>query len=131
MGPDMTAQPTRPATGPEPTDPAGSPAPSDVPTATAPAPDDGARESPPAAPAHPPRPRPPPRGAGARGPPPPPPAPGFWPRLGNPPRSPLWLGFGASVVLLVGSVGGGGTLIHDPILTNTPLGFWRYGHGKE
>lgn len=114
MGPDMTAQPTRPATGPEPTDPAGSPVPSDVPTATALAPDDGQRESPPAA------------GRGA-----PRPAPGLWSRLGNPPRKPLCLGFAASVVLLVGGVGAGGTLIHDPILTNGPLGFWRYGHGKE
>lgn len=114
MGPDMTAQPTRPATGPEPTDPAGSPVPSDVPTATALAPDDGRRGSPPAA------------GTGA-----PSPSPGLWSRLGNPPRKPLWLGFTASVTLLVGGVGAGGTLIHDPILTNGPLGFWRFGHGKE
>jgi alpha-1,6-mannosyltransferase len=41
------------------------------------------------------------------------------------------MGFAASVLLLVGGTGGGGTLIHDPILTNSALGFWRYGHGKE
>ncbi|WP_246394086.1 polyprenol phosphomannose-dependent alpha 1,6 mannosyltransferase MptB [Pseudonocardia pini] len=57
--------------------------------------------------------------------------PGLWSRLGNPPRGPLWLGFAAAVLLFVGGTGGGGTLIHDPILTNSPLGFWRYGHGRE
>ncbi|MCF7548336.1 polyprenol phosphomannose-dependent alpha 1,6 mannosyltransferase MptB [Pseudonocardia sp. WMMC193] len=57
--------------------------------------------------------------------------PGLRARLGNPPPGPLWLGFGASVLLLVGGTGGGGTLIHDPILTNSALGFWRYGHGRE
>ena len=33
--------------------------------------------------------------------------------------------------MLVGGFGGGGILVRDPILTNSPLGFWRYGHGRE
>ncbi|MCW0213255.1 MAG: polyprenol phosphomannose-dependent alpha 1,6 mannosyltransferase MptB [Pseudonocardia sp.] len=52
-------------------------------------------------------------------------------RMGDPPRKPLFLGLAASVLLLVGGFGGGGILRHDPILTNSPLGFWRYGHGSE
>ncbi|GAA1837321.1 polyprenol phosphomannose-dependent alpha 1,6 mannosyltransferase MptB [Pseudonocardia ailaonensis] len=99
----MTAQPTRPAAGPESTAPADSPLSADAapPLATAlPEPESPVR-------------------------------PGLWERLGDPPRKPLWTGFAGSVILLVGGVGGGGTLIHDPVLTNTALGFWRYGHGRE
>ncbi|MFB9741269.1 polyprenol phosphomannose-dependent alpha 1,6 mannosyltransferase MptB [Pseudonocardia sulfidoxydans] len=52
-------------------------------------------------------------------------------RFGNPPRGPLLLGLGASLLMLVGGFGAGGTLIRDPWLTNSPVGFWRYGHGSE
>ncbi|MDN5857231.1 MAG: polyprenol phosphomannose-dependent alpha 1,6 mannosyltransferase MptB [Pseudonocardia sp.] len=52
-------------------------------------------------------------------------------RFGQPPRGPLLLGLGASVMMLVGSFGAGGVLLHDPILSNSPLGFWRYGHGHQ
>jgi len=52
-------------------------------------------------------------------------------RLGGPPRTPLLLGLVASVLLLVGGLGAGGVLVHDPVLTNSALGFWRYGHGRE
>lgn len=50
-------------------------------------------------------------------------------RLGSPPRGPLLLGLLASVMLLVGGFGAGGVLVRDPLLTNSALGFWRYGHG--
>jgi len=104
MGDDMTAQPTRPAAGAESTDPVDLPAPADAPVPSVPEADpDSTRAT----------------------------GPGFRARLGDPPRGPLWLGFGAAVLLLIGGTGGGGTLIHDPILTNSPLGFWRYGHGHE
>lgn len=52
-------------------------------------------------------------------------------RLGGPPRLPLLLGFAAAVMLVLGGFGAGGVLVHDPVLTNSPLGFWRYGHGRE
>ncbi len=52
-------------------------------------------------------------------------------RLGRPSRGPLLLGFVASVMMLLGSFGAGGVLVRDPILTNSPLGFWRYGHGYQ
>ncbi|MGE3287963.1 MAG: polyprenol phosphomannose-dependent alpha 1,6 mannosyltransferase MptB [Pseudonocardia sp.] len=52
-------------------------------------------------------------------------------RLGAPPRTPLLLGLIAAVLLVVGGYGAGGTLVTDPLLTNTALGFWRYGHGRE
>lgn len=52
-------------------------------------------------------------------------------RFGNPPRGPLLMGLGASLLMLVGGFGAGGTLIRDPWLTNSPIGFWRYGHGSE
>ncbi|MDF3051835.1 MAG: hypothetical protein K0R87_3473 [Pseudonocardia sp.] len=52
-------------------------------------------------------------------------------RFGNPPRGPLLLGLAASLLMVIGGFGGGGILIRDPILTNSALGFWRYGHGQE
>ena len=52
-------------------------------------------------------------------------------RFGAPPRGPLLTGLVASLLLLIGGFGGGGILVRDPILTNSPLGFWRYGHGRE
>jgi alpha-1,6-mannosyltransferase len=52
-------------------------------------------------------------------------------RLGGPPRLPLLLGLAASVLLVLGGFGAGGVLVHDPLLTNSALGFWRYGHGRE
>jgi alpha-1,6-mannosyltransferase len=56
---------------------------------------------------------------------------GWRARLGDPPRGPLLLGLAASLLMLVGGVGAGGVLVHDPLLTNTALGFWRYGHGRD
>ncbi|GAA3077607.1 polyprenol phosphomannose-dependent alpha 1,6 mannosyltransferase MptB [Pseudonocardia yunnanensis] len=52
-------------------------------------------------------------------------------RLGNPPRRPLLLGLAGSVMMVIGGYGAGGVLVRDPLLTNSPLGFWRYGHGRE
>ena len=52
-------------------------------------------------------------------------------RFGNPPRRPLLLGLLASVMLLVGGFGAGGVLVRDPIMTNSAIGFWRYGHGHD
>src|SRR5690606_17477828 len=43
----------------------------------------------------------------------------------------LLMGFAAALMLLIGGFGAGGALVHDPILTNSPLGFWRYGHGRD
>jgi alpha-1,6-mannosyltransferase len=33
--------------------------------------------------------------------------------------------------MVIGGFGAGGVLIHDPLLSNSPLGFWRYGHGSQ
>jgi alpha-1,6-mannosyltransferase len=52
-------------------------------------------------------------------------------RFGAPPRGPLLTGLAASLLMMIGGFGGGGILLRDPILTNSPLGFWRYGHGHE
>ncbi|WP_308259260.1 polyprenol phosphomannose-dependent alpha 1,6 mannosyltransferase MptB [Pseudonocardia sp. H11422] len=52
-------------------------------------------------------------------------------RLGAPPRGPLLLGLCASLLMVVGAFGAGGILVRDPLLTNSALGFWRYGHGRE
>ncbi|WP_246632516.1 polyprenol phosphomannose-dependent alpha 1,6 mannosyltransferase MptB [Pseudonocardia nigra] len=52
-------------------------------------------------------------------------------RLGAPPRGPLLLGLTASLLMVIGAFGAGGVLVRDPILSNSPLGFWRYGHGRE
>jgi alpha-1,6-mannosyltransferase len=52
-------------------------------------------------------------------------------QLGHPASRPLLLGLTAALMLLIGGFGAGGVLVHDPVLTNSPLGFWRYGHGRE
>ncbi len=52
-------------------------------------------------------------------------------RLGDPPRGPLLLGLSASLLMVVGGFGAGGILVRDPLMSNSPLGFWRYGHGRE
>jgi alpha-1,6-mannosyltransferase len=52
-------------------------------------------------------------------------------RLGHPPRGPLLMGLAAALMMVIGGFGAGGVLVHDPLLTNSPLGFWRYGHGRE
>ncbi|MBW0115920.1 polyprenol phosphomannose-dependent alpha 1,6 mannosyltransferase MptB [Pseudonocardia sp. KRD-169] len=52
-------------------------------------------------------------------------------RLGDPPRGPLVLGVVASLLMVVGGFGAAGVLVDDPLLTNSPVGFWRYGHGRE
>ncbi|MDR7303105.1 alpha-1,6-mannosyltransferase [Haloactinomyces albus] len=40
------------------------------------------------------------------------------------------LGTIGTVLVLLGSIGAGGTLVHDPILGSGPLSAFRYGHGK-
>jgi alpha-1,6-mannosyltransferase len=52
-------------------------------------------------------------------------------RLGRPSVRTLALGFAGSVLMLVGGFGSGGTLLRDPILGNSALSFWRYGHGSQ
>jgi alpha-1,6-mannosyltransferase len=41
------------------------------------------------------------------------------------------MGLAAAVLMVIGGFGAGGVLVHDPVLTNSALGFWRYGHGRE
>ncbi|TDC95156.1 hypothetical protein E1161_05905 [Saccharopolyspora aridisoli] len=41
------------------------------------------------------------------------------------------LGSIGSVLLLAGSVGAAGTLIHDPVLGDGPMSVLRYGHGRD
>ncbi len=52
-------------------------------------------------------------------------------RLGRPPRRPLLQGLLGAVMLLIGGFGAGGVLIRDPLMTNSTIGFWRYGHGHD
>src|SRR4051794_4246274 len=52
-------------------------------------------------------------------------------RFGNPPRGPLLTGLVGALLMVVGGFGAGGILVRDPVLTNSALGFWRYGHGRE
>jgi alpha-1,6-mannosyltransferase len=52
-------------------------------------------------------------------------------RLGHPPRRPLLMGLAASLMLVIGGFGAGGVLVRDPVLSNSALGFWRYGHGHQ
>ena len=40
------------------------------------------------------------------------------------------LGTFGSLLILIGALGAGGILVHDPILGNGPLSFIRYGHGQ-
>lgn len=59
------------------------------------------------------------------------PEPTIWRRLGSPQRTPLLVGLAGSVLVALGSFGGGGVLVEDPVLTDTALGMWRYGHGRD
>ncbi len=34
-------------------------------------------------------------------------------------------------MMVVGAFGAGGVLVRDPLLTNSVIGFWRYGHGRD
>jgi alpha-1,6-mannosyltransferase len=52
-------------------------------------------------------------------------------RFGHPPRGPLLMGLAGSLLMLLGGFGAGGILVRDPLLTNSALGFWRFGHGRE
>ena len=52
-------------------------------------------------------------------------------RFGSPPRRPLLQGLVGGVLMLIGGLGSGGVLITDPLLSDGPLGFWRYGHGHD
>lgn len=52
-------------------------------------------------------------------------------RFGSPPREPLLHGLLAAVMLLLGGFGAGGVLVRDPLMTDSVLGFWRYGHGHD
>ncbi|MBW0097094.1 polyprenol phosphomannose-dependent alpha 1,6 mannosyltransferase MptB [Pseudonocardia sp. KRD-184] len=58
-------------------------------------------------------------------------APRWHARFGGPPRRTVLLGLTGSVLLVLGGLGAGGVLVRDPVLTNSVLGFWRYGHGRE
>lgn len=57
--------------------------------------------------------------------------PTIWARLGSPQRTPLLLGLLGTALIAIGGAGGGGVLVEDPFLTNTALGVWRYGHGRD
>ncbi len=59
------------------------------------------------------------------------PAPSWRAWFGDPPRGPLLLGLAASLMMVLGGFGAGGVLVRDPLLSNSVLGFWRYGHGRE
>lgn len=56
----------------------------------------------------------------------------FWPPggLGSLPLRTIALGTIGSVLLLLGSIGGAGVLVYDPVLGSGPLSALRYGHGK-
>jgi len=56
---------------------------------------------------------------------------GWRARLAEPPVGPLLLGLTASLLMVLGGFGAGGVLVRDPLLSNSALGFWRYGHGRE
>jgi alpha-1,6-mannosyltransferase len=40
-------------------------------------------------------------------------------------------GTAGSVAILIGTLGAGGDLIHDPVLGNSPFSWLRYGHGQQ
>jgi alpha-1,6-mannosyltransferase len=46
-------------------------------------------------------------------------------------RRTLVQGTVGSIAILVGSLGTGGDLVHDPILGNSPFSWIRYGHGQQ
>lgn len=46
------------------------------------------------------------------------------------PRPLIWLGLASSVLIAAGACGAGATLLHDPLLSGTPLDGWRRGTGK-
>lgn len=52
-------------------------------------------------------------------------------RFGHPPRGPLLMGLTAAVMLVIGGFGAGGVLVRDPLMTDSSVGFWRYGHGHD
>lgn len=54
---------------------------------------------------------------------------GARPRTALPART-IALGAVGSVLILLGSLGAGAVLDHDPLLSSTPLAAMRYGHGK-
>lgn len=56
--------------------------------------------------------------------------PGLVDRLGRPPRGVLLLGLAGTVLMFLGAPGGGGIPMRDPLLGNSWLSFWRYGHGQ-
>ncbi len=56
---------------------------------------------------------------------------GWRERFGRPPRGILLTGLIGAVLMVLGGYGAGGVPVEDPLLTNSPLGFWRYGHGRE
>ncbi|MGI8799324.1 MAG: polyprenol phosphomannose-dependent alpha 1,6 mannosyltransferase MptB [Pseudonocardia sp.] len=58
--------------------------------------------------------------------------PGGWlDKLGRPPMRALLLGLVGGLLLVLGGVGGAGVLVSDPVLSDSPFAFWRYGHGRE
>lgn len=50
---------------------------------------------------------------------------------GRLPLRTIALGAIGAVLLLIGSIGGAGVLVHDPILGSGPLSAIRYGHGRD
>ncbi|GAA3361498.1 polyprenol phosphomannose-dependent alpha 1,6 mannosyltransferase MptB [Saccharopolyspora gregorii] len=52
-------------------------------------------------------------------------------RSGRLPLRTIALGTIGSLLLLAGSFGGAGVLVHDPILGSGPLSAMRYGHGRD
>ena len=42
----------------------------------------------------------------------------------------LLLGLGGMILIVLGGVGAGATLTHDPLLTRSDLNWFRYGHGQ-
>ncbi len=52
-------------------------------------------------------------------------------RFGTPPRRPLIQGLVAGLLMMIGALGSGGVLVQDPLLSDGPFGFWRYGHGHD
>ncbi|HEX7658897.1 MAG TPA: polyprenol phosphomannose-dependent alpha 1,6 mannosyltransferase MptB [Pseudonocardiaceae bacterium] len=46
-------------------------------------------------------------------------------------RRTLVQGLIGSLLIVIGAFGAGGTLVHDPVLSDSPLGVIRYGHGQD